>query len=48
MVKALTWRIWAVIVLGSISFLTTNNIAESVSITVIFNLIQVFLYFIHE
>ena len=48
MVKALTWRLWAIIVLGSISYLMTNDVTESVKITVTFNVIQVFLYFVHE
>ena len=48
MVKALTWRLWAIIVLAGISYLMTYNITESVSITVLFNVIQIFLYFVHE
>jgi adenylylsulfate kinase len=47
-VKALTWRCCAVIVLAVVSYLLTYNVTKSLGITIIFNTIQTFLYFVHE
>jgi adenylylsulfate kinase len=47
-VKAITWRVWAILVLAVISYLLTYNVAKSLGITVIFNAIQTVVYFVHE
>jgi len=47
-VKAITWRVWAILVLAVISYLLTYNVAKSLGITVIFNAIQTIVYFVHE
>ncbi len=47
-VKAISWRIVALIVLGTISFTITGNWEETSQITIIYTVLQVFIYFAHE
>jgi len=47
-VKSISWRILAIIVLGAISLLVTHSVLEMSLITLIYNLIQIFLYYFHE
>ena len=46
--KAVSWRLVAFIVLGTISYLFTGNWQETAFITVVYNVVQIFIYFVHE
>ena len=46
--KALSWRLTATIVLGTISYIFTGSMAETASITIVYNLIQILVYYLHE
>ncbi len=46
--KALSWRVVAVVVLGTISYLFTGDWQETAWITLVYNVLQVFVYFMHE
>ena len=46
--KSVTWRLTALIVLGLISYLITGNWEEMTAITVIYSVLQVAVYFMHE
>ncbi len=46
--KAISWRIVALIVLGTISILITGSWKETSLITIIYTILQVFIYFLHE
>jgi len=46
--KSISWRVLAVVVLGIISWVVTRSLIKVGMITLIYNLIQIFLYYIHE
>jgi uncharacterized membrane protein len=46
--KAISWRIVAFIVLGTISFLFTGSWEETAAITIVYTILQIFVYFLHE
>ena len=46
--KSIVWRIIAIVVLGSISYLVTGDWKQVTIITVLFNCLQVILYYAHE
>lgn len=46
--KSLSWRLIAALVLGTITWLTTGDIKAVGIITIIYNLVQVLLFFLHE
>ncbi len=48
LVKSISWRLLAVFVLGVISWVVTQSWIKVGMITIIYNLIQVFLYYLHE
>lgn len=48
LLKAITWRIIAVIVLLFLSYYFTNDWAITGGITISFNVIQILLYYVHE
>jgi uncharacterized membrane protein len=48
LVKAISWRVVALLVLGTISYLITGSWAETTGITIIYTIVQVFVYFAHE
>ncbi len=47
-VKSITWRVLGIVLLGVISYLITGDWQEMATITVIFHLIRVILYYYHE
>jgi len=46
--KAITWRIFAIMLLTCVSFVTTGDVKTTTLITVCYHSIQVFMFFIHE
>lgn len=48
LLKAITWRLTALIVLGLISYLITGNWEEMTAITAIYSVLQLAVYFTHE
>ncbi|NPA89955.1 MAG: DUF2061 domain-containing protein [Chloroflexi bacterium] len=46
--KAISWRVVAFLVLGAISYAFTGNWQETAFITVVYNVVQIFIYFLHE
>jgi len=48
LVKSVTYRIVAFIVLMIITWYATNNLVQTTFISVTFHTIQIFLYYIHE
>jgi uncharacterized membrane protein len=46
--KAFSWRIIATIDLFLISYLFTGQVPKASSITLVFSLLQIFLYYLHE
>jgi len=48
LLKAVTWRIIAIITLGYLSYYFTNDLETTGLITISFNVIQIFLYYVHE
>jgi len=48
LVKSVTYRIIAFIVLMMITWYATNNLVQATFISVTFQTIQLFLYYIHE
>ena len=47
-VKSITYRVIAIVVLGAVSYLVTGNWKEVTAITILFNCIQVIIYYVHE
>lgn len=48
LVKAMSWRIIAILILGTISYIFTGNWEDTSLITIAYSLVQVFIYFLHE
>jgi uncharacterized membrane protein len=48
LVKSVTYRVVAFIVLIAITWYATNNLVQTTFISVTFQTIQLFLYYIHE
>jgi uncharacterized membrane protein len=48
LVKAISWRAVAFLVLGTISYLITGNWAETTGIAIVYTVVQIFIYFAHE
>ena len=48
LVKAISWRAVAFLVLSVISFLITGSWAETTGIAIIYTVVQIFVYFVHE
>jgi uncharacterized membrane protein len=48
LVKAISWRAVAFLVLGAISFLITGSWAETTGIAIVYTIVQIFIYFAHE
>jgi len=46
--KSVTWRIVGILVLGLITFVVTGNWKETTLITILFNVIQIIMYYTHE
>lgn len=46
--KSFTWRIIAAVVLFIVSYLLTEDVPKASAITIIFNLVQIVLYYLHE
>jgi len=46
--KAITWRLFAILLLAVVTFITTGNIKTTSLITLCYHSIQVFMFFIHE
>jgi len=46
--KSITWRIAGVIILGAITYAFTRDWGKTTSITVIFHVIRLVLYYFHE
>jgi len=47
-VKSIIWRTIAIIVLATVSYLVTGSLKQMTAITIIFNCIQVMVYYTHE
>jgi len=47
-VKALSWRMWGIIILGIIGWLVTHEWTETLKITSIFHIIRTVLFVPHE
>jgi uncharacterized membrane protein len=48
LVKAISWRLVAFTVLGLVSYTFTGDWKETTLITVVYNTVQIFIYFLHE
>ena len=48
LVKAITWRLVAMVVLGFVSYFFTRNFKEMGEITIFYTIIQIIFYFLHE
>ena len=48
LVKAISWRAVAFLVLGAISYLITGSWAETTGIAIVYTIVQIFIYFAHE
>ncbi len=48
LVKAFTWRAFAFVLLGLISYAITGSLKEMTIITVVYNVLQVAFYYLHE
>ncbi len=48
LVKAFTWRAFAFVLLGAISYAITGSLKEMTAITVVYNVLQVLFYYLHE
>lgn len=48
LIKAVSWRIIALLVPGAVSYIFTGNWEEASLITLVYSVIQVFIYFTHE
>ena len=46
--KAVSWRLLAALILGGITFAVTGSWEASTLITLVYNLVQVFVYYGHE
>lgn len=46
--KSLTWRVFGVVLLGSISYLITRNLKAMTTITLLFHGVRMILYYYHE
>jgi uncharacterized membrane protein len=47
-VKSLVWRIFGIVILGTVSWLVTHSWKEMTVITIIFHGVRVILYYFHE
>jgi len=47
-VKAISYKIICIIILASITYLITGDIVQMTSIVIIFQLIQMIIYYLHE
>ncbi len=48
LVKAFTWRAFAFVLLGLVSYAITGSLKEMTIITVVYSVLQVFFYYLHE
>lgn len=48
LLKAISWRLIAFIILGMISYLFTGSWKETGLITIVYNVLQIGVYFLHE
>ena len=48
LIKAITWRILAIIVLTIVTWLFTSNVQATAFVVISFNVIQIILYYFHE
>ena len=48
LIKTASYRITAFIILSLITFYTTNNLIQTTLISVSFQIVQFFMYYIHE
>jgi uncharacterized membrane protein len=47
-VKAVSWRIWAFVVLGVIGWVVTGSAVQTTAIALIYNAIQIPAFYVHE
>jgi uncharacterized membrane protein len=47
-VKALSWRIWALVVLGGLSWIITGSAVQTTAIALIYNAVQIPAFYLHE
>ena len=48
LVKAISWRLVALVVLGTVSYAFTGSWEETTLITAVYSVLQIFIYFLHE
>lgn len=48
LVKAISWRVVVFVVLGTISYLFTRSWEATTAITLVYNVLQILIYFGHE
>ena len=46
--KAVSWRILGILLLGAIAYAFTGSWSESLWVTVVFTVVRLFLYYVHE
>ncbi|HEV3450178.1 MAG TPA: DUF2061 domain-containing protein [Acidimicrobiia bacterium] len=46
--KAVSWRIWALVVLGVLGWIITGSAVQTTSIALIYNAIQIPAFYVHE
>jgi uncharacterized membrane protein len=46
--KAVSWRIWALVVLGVLGWIITGSTVQTTAIALIYNAIQIPAFYVHE
>jgi uncharacterized membrane protein len=46
--KAVSWRIWALVVLGVLGWIITGSAVQTTAIALIYNAIQIPAFYVHE
>ena len=47
-VKSVSWRIWAFVVLGVLSWAVTGSAVQTTAITLLYNAVQIPAFYVHE
>ncbi|HEY6317147.1 MAG TPA: DUF2061 domain-containing protein [Acidimicrobiia bacterium] len=46
--KSVSWRIWAIVVLGVLGWIITGSAVQTTAITLIYNAVQIPAFYVHE
>ena len=47
-IKSVSWRIWAFVVLGVLSWIVTGSAVQTTAIALIYNAVQIPAFYLHE